>query len=228
MYELFDFGELKPTSIILQLVDRSVKVPRGMIENVLVQVDEFYFSVDFLVLDIESSGNLSQISIILGRPFLAITNACINCRTGVMNVSFGNKKLRLNVFNAALGPPINDYGEINMLEKLVEETEPTVLSQDHLQACLSHFDVDNFDIDIYGDETAQDDYSGEQGGDSYKYEEGSNHPSNGQGTFENSVRDSFTSAKPTHDSSQSKLEKVERVRASRPLLTTTAMAAQIT
>ncbi|KAL6346963.1 hypothetical protein AAG906_006023 [Vitis piasezkii] len=37
-------GELKPTSITLSLVDRSVKIPRGMIEDVLVQVDKFYYS----------------------------------------------------------------------------------------------------------------------------------------------------------------------------------------
>ena len=66
VYKLFDFGELKPTSITLQLADRSVKVLYGMIEDVLVKVDEFYFSVDFLILDIKSSGNPSQIPIILG------------------------------------------------------------------------------------------------------------------------------------------------------------------
>ena len=37
--------------VILQLADRSIKAPRGMLENVLVKIDEFYFSVDFLDLD---------------------------------------------------------------------------------------------------------------------------------------------------------------------------------
>jgi len=70
-----------------------------LIENVLVKVDEFYFSVDFIVIDMESTRNPTQIPI-LGRPFLATVNACINCRTSVIDISFGNKKVKLNIFNA--------------------------------------------------------------------------------------------------------------------------------
>ena len=43
--------ELEPTNITLQLADRSVKIPRGIVKDVLVQVDKFYFPVDFVVLD---------------------------------------------------------------------------------------------------------------------------------------------------------------------------------
>ena len=66
VYELFGFRELKPTSVTLQLADRSIKEPRGMLEDVLVKVDEFYFPVDFLVFDMELSSNPRQIPIILG------------------------------------------------------------------------------------------------------------------------------------------------------------------
>ena len=69
IYELFGSGELKPTLVTLQLADKSIKIPRGMIEDILVKVDEFYFSVDFLVLDMKLSGNPTQIFIILGRLF---------------------------------------------------------------------------------------------------------------------------------------------------------------
>ncbi|RVW91117.1 hypothetical protein CK203_039892 [Vitis vinifera] len=51
VYKQLGLGELKPTSIILSLADRFVKIPRGMIEDVLVQVDKFYYPVDFVVLD---------------------------------------------------------------------------------------------------------------------------------------------------------------------------------
>ncbi|RVW12676.1 hypothetical protein CK203_113900 [Vitis vinifera] len=47
VYKQLGLGELKPTSITLSLADRSVKIPRGMIEDVLVQVDKFYYPVDF-------------------------------------------------------------------------------------------------------------------------------------------------------------------------------------
>ena len=51
IYKQLGLGELKPTSITLSLADRSVKIPRGMIEDVLVQVEKFYYPVDFVVLD---------------------------------------------------------------------------------------------------------------------------------------------------------------------------------
>ena len=46
VYKQLGLGELKPTSITLSLADRFVKIPRGMIEDVLVQVDKFYYPVD--------------------------------------------------------------------------------------------------------------------------------------------------------------------------------------
>ncbi|XP_058217337.1 uncharacterized protein LOC131328408 [Rhododendron vialii] len=70
VYEQFGLGELKPTSVTLQLADRSIKVPRGIIEDVLVKVENFYFPTDFIVLDTEPVHNLrKQTPIILGRPF---------------------------------------------------------------------------------------------------------------------------------------------------------------
>ena len=61
VYDRFSLGKLKPTSVTLQFVDRSTKVPRELIEDVLIKVDEFYFSVDFIVLDMESTRNLTQV-----------------------------------------------------------------------------------------------------------------------------------------------------------------------
>ncbi|GAV67714.1 LOW QUALITY PROTEIN: hypothetical protein CFOL_v3_11219, partial [Cephalotus follicularis] len=92
VYDHFWFGELKPTKVTLQLADRSLKVPKGFIED-LVKVDEINFQVDFLVLDMETPSNGKLQSIILGHPFLATSNAYINCRYGAMDISFGKKKL---------------------------------------------------------------------------------------------------------------------------------------
>ena len=51
VYKQLGLGELKPTSITLSLANRSVKIPRVIIEDFLVQVDNFYYLVDFVVLD---------------------------------------------------------------------------------------------------------------------------------------------------------------------------------
>ena len=92
MYKQLGLGELKPTSITLSLVDRSIKIPKGTVEDILIQVEKFYYPVDFVV------SRANYVPIILGRPFLATSNAIINCRNGVMQLTFGNMTLELNIF----------------------------------------------------------------------------------------------------------------------------------
>ena len=64
------------------------------------KIDKFYYPVDFVVLDTEPIANEpNHVPIILGRPFLATANAIINCRNGVMQLTFGNMTLELNIFH---------------------------------------------------------------------------------------------------------------------------------
>ena len=100
VYQQLGLGELKPTNITLSLADRSVKIPKGIVEDVLVKIDKFYYPVDFVVLDTEPIANEpNHVPIILGRPFLATAIAIINCRNGVMQLTFGNMTLELNIFH---------------------------------------------------------------------------------------------------------------------------------
>ena len=100
VYKKLGLGELKPTNITLSLADLSVKIPKGIVEVVLVKVDKFYHPVDFMVLDTEPVvEGTNQVPIILGRPFLATSNAIISCRNGVMQLTFGNMTLELNIFH---------------------------------------------------------------------------------------------------------------------------------
>ena len=100
MYKQLGLGELEPTSITLSLADRSVKIPKGIVEDVFVKVDNFYYPVDFLVLDTKPmEESTHQVPIILGSPFLATANAIINFRNGIMQLTFGNMTLELNIFH---------------------------------------------------------------------------------------------------------------------------------
>ena len=79
VYKQLGLGELKPTTITLSLADKSAKIPKGTVEDVLVQVDKFYYLVDFVVLDTEPvAAGANYVPIILGRPFLVTSNAIIN------------------------------------------------------------------------------------------------------------------------------------------------------
>ena len=116
VYKQLGLGELKPTNITLSLADRSVKIPKGIVEDVLVKVDKFYYPVDFVVLDTEPIENgPNHVPIILGRPFLATANAIINCRHGVMQLSFGNMTLELNIFH------LNNKHKLGETEKQVTD-----------------------------------------------------------------------------------------------------------
>ena len=122
VYVKLGLGELEPTNITLQLADRSVKIPKGIVKDVLVQVDKFYFPVDFVVLDTQPVVNQgTQFPVILGRPFLATANAIIHCRGGLMTLSFGNMTVNLNIFNAIkeIGDDEDIY-EVNMIDFVVQ------------------------------------------------------------------------------------------------------------
>ena len=100
VYKQLGLGELKPTNITLFLADQSIKIPKGIVDDVLVKVDKFYYPVDFVVLDTELiTVGPNHVPIILGRPFLATSNAIINFRNGVMQLTFGNMTLELNIFH---------------------------------------------------------------------------------------------------------------------------------
>ncbi|XP_057426043.1 uncharacterized protein LOC130719431 [Lotus japonicus] len=68
MFERLNVGELKPTMMMLQLANRSIVTPWGVVEDVLVRVGEFEFPVDFVIIDIDED---SKIPLILERPFQA-------------------------------------------------------------------------------------------------------------------------------------------------------------
>ena len=53
VYERLGLGELKSIKIVLQLSDRSIRLPKGLIEDVLVKVGDFIYPVDFAVLETE-------------------------------------------------------------------------------------------------------------------------------------------------------------------------------
>ncbi|XP_057958746.1 uncharacterized protein LOC131151522 [Malania oleifera] len=88
IYEQLGLGELKKTSIVLQLADRSVK----------------------------PISTISQTPVILGRPFLATSNALINCRSRVLKLTFRNMTLKMNVFNACKMPSGCDDSEVRAVD----------------------------------------------------------------------------------------------------------------
>ena len=83
------------TALSLQMDDRSLTFPKGIIEDVLVKVDKFIFSMDFIVLDMEED---RVAPIILGRPFLAFGHPLINVKNGELTLRVGEDQVKFNMY----------------------------------------------------------------------------------------------------------------------------------
>ncbi|XP_071704879.1 uncharacterized protein [Rutidosis leptorrhynchoides] len=129
----YELRTLKQTDILIQLADRSIRTPRGMLENMIVKVEDFYYPVDFIVMDIETTFKETQLMIILGLPFLATIDALINCRTGVMDISFGNKRSKINIFNSLNTHDVQDYFLLDTNHEQVQKYTPDVKEKEEVR-----------------------------------------------------------------------------------------------
>nr|XP_027071802.1 uncharacterized protein LOC113696612 [Coffea arabica] len=129
-FKKLNFANLGPTQAILQLTDRSVHYPIGIIEDLLVKFDKFYFSADFLILDMEEDISMQ---IILDRGFLATGWANIDLLEGKLTLRVGKEKEEFNVFEPLKYPSYEEscsyitisndlYGEKYVLQQDVEVT----------------------------------------------------------------------------------------------------------
>ncbi|XP_052209216.1 uncharacterized protein LOC127812732 [Diospyros lotus] len=97
IFKKLGLGELKPITITLQLADRSIKHPRGIVEDVLVKVDKFIFPVDFIVLDMIED---LEVPLILGRPFLGTGKALIDVQQRQLVLRVQDDQVTFKVFQA--------------------------------------------------------------------------------------------------------------------------------
>ena len=106
------FEELAPTTIILQMDDRSMAQPEGVLEDVLVKVGKFIFHVDFVVMKMEED---NQVPLLLGRPFLATGAALIDVQKGELTLRVGNEAVHFNL-NKSLTQPDVDAENCNAID----------------------------------------------------------------------------------------------------------------
>ncbi|XP_031116512.1 uncharacterized protein LOC116020170 [Ipomoea triloba] len=97
-----NMGTPKPTSMTLQMADRSIKRPVGVLEDVPVMIDQYFIPGDFVVLDIEED---AKVPIILGRPFLATAGALIDVRRGKLVMEVAENKIEFDIFKMAKHQP---------------------------------------------------------------------------------------------------------------------------
>ncbi|XP_070003121.1 uncharacterized protein [Nicotiana sylvestris] len=97
LFKQLGLGDPRPTTMILQLSDRSIAHPKGVIEDVLLQIGKFIFPADFIILDYEAD---ELVPIILGQPLLATGDAIIKVREGKMILRVDDEEAVFNVYKA--------------------------------------------------------------------------------------------------------------------------------
>nr|XP_016497618.1 PREDICTED: uncharacterized protein LOC107816412 [Nicotiana tabacum] len=93
IYKRLGIGRVRPTSMLLQLADRTIKRPSGILDDVLIQVGKFLFSTNFVILDCKVD---EEIPIILGRPFLVTGRALIDCENGELKMRLNDEEITFN------------------------------------------------------------------------------------------------------------------------------------
>ena len=97
-------GELIPTTITLQMADRSMAPPEGVLEDVLVKVGKFIFRVDFVNMKMEED---TQVPILLGRPFLATGAALIDVKKGELTLRVGDEAVHFKLNKSLKQPDVD-------------------------------------------------------------------------------------------------------------------------
>ncbi|RDY13311.1 hypothetical protein CR513_01778, partial [Mucuna pruriens] len=131
IYKSLNFGDLEPTRMKLQLVNRSVVQPLGLLEDVLVQVNELIFPTNFYVLDMEDETSGKGSTLILGRPFLMTTKTKIHVHGRTLLMEFGDTLMQFNIFEA-MKHPTEDHSlfSMDLIDELVEDEEISNLAED--------------------------------------------------------------------------------------------------
>ena len=97
VFDRHHVGELQPFLVELCLADGSFRKPHGLVEDVIVRIEYCYFPVDFLVVDMKMTKELSQAPIILGRPFLATAKAVTEWGKGEVILKVGEHTVNVDI-----------------------------------------------------------------------------------------------------------------------------------
>ncbi|XP_075101940.1 uncharacterized protein LOC142177362 [Nicotiana tabacum] len=137
VFKQLGLGAPRPTTVMLQLADRSYVYPEGVIEDVLLQIGKFIFLTDYVILDYVAD---ELVPIILGRPLLATGDAIIKVREGKMILRVDNEEAAFNVYRAIqLHRHYEDLTMISVVELNELAVEPRAFKEDALEKALMLF-----------------------------------------------------------------------------------------
>ncbi|CAL9024861.1 unnamed protein product [Prunus brigantina] len=153
VYEKLNLGELQATSVSIQLADRTIRYPKGILEDVLVKVEELILPADFLVLEMEEAPiHDNQLPLILGRPFMATAGAIIDVKKGTLTMNVFDETIAFKVFEASKFPSDeHEVFQLDAIDTMVKEALPMSYLEP-IEACITQSirkeEVDNLEAVI--------------------------------------------------------------------------------
>ncbi|KAM1063890.1 hypothetical protein ACFX2A_028598 [Malus domestica] len=122
IYASMNLGELKNDGVIIQLADHSNAYPKGVLEDVLVQVNHLIFPANFYVLKMEDSAHSTPLPILLGRPFMKTAHTKIDVFKGTLTMEFDGNIIDFNI-SKAIRYPFDDHScfSIGILDSLAQQ-----------------------------------------------------------------------------------------------------------
>ncbi|CAN6547278.1 unnamed protein product [Malus baccata var. baccata] len=107
IYASMNLGALKNDGVIIQLADRSNAYPKGVLEDVLVQVNHLIFPADFYVLEMDESDHAPSLPILFGRPFMKTARTKIDVYNGTLTMEFDGEVINFSLSNSMKYPSEN-------------------------------------------------------------------------------------------------------------------------
>ncbi|XP_040955935.1 uncharacterized protein [Gossypium hirsutum] len=123
--------------VIIQLADRSVIYPEGLLKDVFVKVNELVFPADFYMINMEDDNSTNSSDILLGRPFLSTASAKIDVQSGTLTMEFDGEIVKFNVYEAMSHP--NSLSNISSIDSI------DCLTQNYSE----YHDFDELEIVLY-------------------------------------------------------------------------------
>ena len=129
LVQRLSLGELNPTSITLQMADKSMAQQEGVLEYVLVKVGKFIFLVDFVIMKMEED---TKVPLFLGRPFLETGEALIDVQQGELTLRVGNEAVHFNL-NRSL-----EHSDVDAESCMVVENNSLLSVELNFECILQH------------------------------------------------------------------------------------------
>ncbi|CAN6691852.1 unnamed protein product [Malus baccata var. baccata] len=122
IYASMNLGELKNDGVIIQLAYRSNAYPKGVLEDVLVQVNHLIFPADFYVLEMDESNHAPSLPILLGRPFMKTARTKIDVFNGTLTMEFDGEVINFNLSDSMKFPSENhSCFAIDIIDSLAQD-----------------------------------------------------------------------------------------------------------